>query len=76
MIQEYIAESEGRDTRVFVVGGKVVAAMERSAQAEEFRSNVELGGVARVVEVSEEYKRIAIESTKSSWFGLFRCGYH
>lgn len=65
MVQEYIAESNGCDTRVFVVGDKVVAGMERSAQAEEFRSNVELGGVTRAVEVSEKYAQIAIASAKA-----------
>jgi ribosomal protein S6--L-glutamate ligase len=65
MVQEYVEESEGRDTRVFVVGDKVVAAMERSAQTEEFRSNVELGGVTKGVEVSDEYAQIALKSTKA-----------
>ncbi len=65
MVQEYIAESEGRDTRVFVVGDKVVAGMERSAQAEEFRSNVELGGITSAVEVSDKYAQIAIASAKA-----------
>lgn len=65
MVQEYIEESGGRDTRVFVVGDRVVAAMERSAQAEEFRSNVELGGVASSVEISDEYAKIALASTRA-----------
>jgi ribosomal protein S6--L-glutamate ligase len=65
MVQEYISESGGKDTRVFVVGSKVIAAMERSAQAEEFRSNVELGGETRPVEVSDRYAQIAIASTKA-----------
>lgn len=65
MVQEYISESEGQDTRVFVVGDKVVAGMTRSAQAEEFRSNVELGGVTAAVEVSDKYAQIAIASTKA-----------
>jgi len=65
MVQEYIAESEGRDTRVFVVGDKAIAGMERSAQAEEFRSNVELGGITRAVEVSDKYAKIAVASAKA-----------
>jgi len=65
MVQEYISESGGKDTRVFVVGNKVIASMERSAQAEEFRSNVELGGETRPVEVSDRYAQIAIASTKA-----------
>ncbi len=65
LVQEYIEESGGRDTRVFVVGDRVVAAMERSAQAEEFRSNMELGGVASAVEISDEYAKIALASTRA-----------
>lgn len=65
MVQEYISESNGEDTRVFVVGEKVVASMKRSAQAWEFRSNVELGAMTEAVDVSEEYKEIAIASTKA-----------
>lgn len=65
MVQEYVAESGGRDTRVFVVGDKAIAAMERSAQAEEFRSNVELGGVTRAIEITDEYAQIAIKSAKA-----------
>ncbi len=65
MVQEYIAESEGRDTRVFVVDGEVIASMERSAQASEFRSNVELGGQARAVSISKEYAQIALASVKA-----------
>jgi len=64
MIQEYIGESGGRDTRVYIVDGKVVGAMERSAQAEEFRSNMELGGEAKPVKITAEYKKIAIDATK------------
>lgn len=65
MVQEYIEESEGKDTRVFVVGDKVVAGMERSAQAEEFRSNVELGGETQAVNVSDKYARIALASARA-----------
>ena len=45
ILQEYIAESKGRDYRVIVVGGRVVAAMRRQAKAGEFRSNLHRGGL-------------------------------
>lgn len=57
--QQYIASSAGRDIRVVVVGGKTVAAMERVAQAGEFRSNIELGGTGRRIELEEDYQRTA-----------------
>ena len=57
--QRYIAQSCGRDIRVMVIGGKVVAAMERCAKQGEFRSNIELGGVGRKVELLPSYKQTA-----------------
>ncbi len=65
MVQEYIAESNGEDIRVFVVGDRVAASMKRSAQNWEFRSNVELGAKTEPIEISDEYKEIAIASTKA-----------
>lgn len=65
LLQEFVKESGGADTRVFVVGGKVVAAMERKAQGGDFRSNLELGGEARSVEVSSEQEQIALAAAKA-----------
>jgi ribosomal protein S6--L-glutamate ligase len=42
LIQKFVSESRGRDIRAFVVGDRVVAAMRRVAQGQEFRSNVHL----------------------------------
>jgi len=39
IIQEFIKSSKGRDLRVFVIGGKVVACMERLAKEGDFKSN-------------------------------------
>lgn len=56
-IQEYIRESKGKDLRLFVVGNRVVAAMQRSAQKGEFRSNFHKGGnVTAVVPTEQEIK--------------------
>ena len=43
LFQRFVPESAGRDVRVIVVGGRVVAAMERRSDSD-FRSNIELGG--------------------------------
>ena len=45
LIQKFVAESKGKDIRAFVVGDRVVAAMRRVAQGQEFRSNVHRGGI-------------------------------
>ncbi len=60
LIQKFVAESKGRDIRAFVVGDRVVAAMRRVAQGQEFRSNVHRGGVAEPVELDEQYRETAV----------------
>lgn len=69
LVQEFIEESAGKDTRAFVVNGEVVAAMERQAQAGEFRSNVELGATARAIQLSEEEKHLALGAVKALGLG-------
>jgi ribosomal protein S6--L-glutamate ligase len=64
LIQKFVAESRGRDIRAFVVGDRVVAAMRRVAQGQEFRSNVHRGGVAEAVELSEEYRETAVRAAQ------------
>lgn len=59
MVQEYIKESKGADLRCLVVGGKVIAAMERKARPGEFRSNLHRGGTGRVVELTPEEMKTA-----------------
>jgi ribosomal protein S6--L-glutamate ligase len=64
LIQRFVAESKGRDIRALVVGDRVVAAMRRSAVGDEFRSNVHRGGTTEVVELDEEYQRVAVQSAQ------------
>lgn len=64
LVQEFIKEAQGRDLRCFVIGNKVIAAMERAAVAGEFRSNIHRGGTARPIDITPEEKRIALESAK------------
>ena len=64
LIQKFVAESKGKDIRAFVVGDRVVAAMRRVAQGQEFRSNVHRGGVAEAVELTEEYAETAVRAAQ------------
>jgi len=64
LIQKFVAESKGRDIRAFVVGDRVVAAMRRVAQGQEFRSNVHRGGVAEPVDLDEDYLETAVRCTQ------------
>lgn len=64
LIQKFVAESKGKDIRAFVVGDRVVAAMRRVAQGQEFRSNVHRGGLTEAVELSDEYIDTAVRATQ------------
>jgi len=64
LIQKFVAESKGKDIRAFVVGDRVVAAMRRVAQGQEFRSNVHRGGIAEAVELSDEYRGTAVRAAQ------------
>ena len=59
IVQEFIKEAGGSDIRAFVVGNRVVAAMERKAAAGEFRSNVHRGGQATRVKLTPEERATA-----------------
>lgn len=64
LIQGFVAESKGRDIRAFVVGDRVVAAMRRVAQGDEFRSNVHRGGRAEPVVLTDEYAETAVRAAQ------------
>jgi ribosomal protein S6--L-glutamate ligase len=72
ILQEYIAESRGRDYRVIVIGGRVVAAMRRQAKAGEFRSNLHRGGLGVRVDLDKRYRSAALAAAKV--MGLEVCG--
>ena len=64
LIQKFVAESKGKDLRVFVVGDRVVAAMRRVAHGTEFRSNLHRGGTAERVDLDPAYERTAIRAAQ------------
>ena len=65
LVQEFIKEANGKDLRLFVVDGKVVAAMQREAAPGDFRANIHLGGTASIVKVTSDEKKIAIKAAKA-----------
>lgn len=65
IVQEYIAEANGCDLRIIVVGGRCVAAMERRAPAGEFRANLHRGGTARPVELDAGMAALAVAATQA-----------
>ena len=64
ILQEYIKESKGSDIRCFVVGDKVVAAMQRTAEPGEFRANIHRGGKAQAIKISKTEREVAVKSAK------------
>ena len=65
LVQEFIKEANGKDLRLFVIDGKVVAAIQREALPGEFRANIHLGGTASIIKPTIEEKKIAIKAAKA-----------
>ncbi|MBT8204721.1 MAG: RimK family alpha-L-glutamate ligase [Eudoraea sp.] len=70
LLQKYIAEANGEDIRIFVVGNQVVASMKRASTVEEFRSNVHRGAEAEVVEITPKERQIALSAAKYLGLGV------
>lgn len=63
IFQKYIKSSHGKDVRVYVVGGKVVASALRE-NASDFRSNVACGGSMKAIDLPSAYKNIAVRAVQ------------
>ncbi|MCL4768033.1 MAG: 30S ribosomal protein S6--L-glutamate ligase [Hyphomicrobiaceae bacterium] len=72
MVQEYIKEARGSDIRAFVVGGAIVAAMQRTGRKGDFRANLHRGGNAVAAELSDEERTTARRAAEI--MGLNVCG--
>jgi ribosomal protein S6--L-glutamate ligase len=70
LVQEFIAEANGSDLRCFVVGKKVIAAMQREASPGDFRANLHRGGSAVKATLSAEEKRIAVRAAGALGLGI------
>ena len=64
LIQEFIEEAKGSDLRIFVVGGKVIAAMRRVAADNDFRANIHAGGRGETVTLTREEEACALTAAK------------
>ena len=64
LVQEFIEEAGGSDLRCFVVGDRVIAAMQRTAPEGDFRSNLHRGGVAELVRLSPAERKTAVNAAK------------
>jgi gamma-F420-2:alpha-L-glutamate ligase len=71
LFQQFISESKGRDIRIFVVGGKVVASMLREND-NDFRANISIGGKMTAITPPKEYMDVAVKA--ANIIGLDYCG--
>ena len=58
-------EAGGSDVRCFVIGKRVVAAMERISLPGEFRSNLHRGGSAQVTKLTPAERRTAVKAAQT-----------
>jgi ribosomal protein S6--L-glutamate ligase len=65
LLQEYIKESAGTDIRAFVVGGRVVASMQRQSLDDDFRSNLHKGGEGMAIKLTPEERKMATRAAKA-----------
>jgi ribosomal protein S6--L-glutamate ligase len=65
LVQEFIKEAGGKDLRCFVIGNKVVSAIERTAAVGDFRSNIHQGGSAQAVRIRPEERKLAVAATRA-----------
>lgn len=65
LLQEFIAESKGRDLRIFTVGKQVVGCMERVAPKDEFRSNIHRGAIGHKVNLTRQEVEMAVNALKA-----------
>jgi ribosomal protein S6--L-glutamate ligase len=71
VLQEFVAESKGKDVRALVVGERVVGAMRRQAKKEgEFRSNIHRGGEGQPIQLLPSYIEAAVTAARIIGLGI------
>ncbi len=68
ILERFVSEAGRKDLRVFVLDGRVLAAMERTAPAGDIRANASQGGVGSAVELTDEERALALRIAD-----LFQC---
>ncbi|MEC8327825.1 MAG: RimK family alpha-L-glutamate ligase [Pseudomonadota bacterium] len=62
ILQQFVKASHGRDLRVFTIGGRAIACMERNSNGENFKANVSLGGVGKLYPITPEIEWLATQT--------------
>lgn len=72
ILQKFVSASHGRDVRIVVCGGRIIAGMERRAAAGGFKANITTGGTGHVFVPDRAAAELALRTTKA--LGLDFCG--
>lgn len=62
ILQQFVKASHGRDLRVFTIGGRAVACMERNSNGENFKANVSAGGKGKPHPITPEIEWLATQT--------------
>lgn len=65
IFQKYVAASKGRDLRLFVVDGELVASMERRAKEGDFKANYSGGGSVHEFKADQQAIDLAVDTAKA-----------
>lgn len=65
IFQQFVAASKGRDLRLFVVDGELVASMERRAKEGDFKANYSGGGSVHEFHADKEAIDLAVNTAKA-----------
>ncbi len=64
IFQQFVSYSHGRDLRLFVLDGRVIACMERMAQDGSFKANFSRGGAVRSFDPDDKAVSLALYASK------------
>jgi gamma-F420-2:alpha-L-glutamate ligase len=64
ILQEFVSLSKGRDLRVFTIGGRAIACMERKSKRGSFKANYSQGSSIDRIELTPEIERLASQVSK------------
>lgn len=64
IVQQFIKSSRGRDLRVFCLGGRVLALMERRAAEGQFKANIHQGGKGLGYELDAKLEWLSLDTAR------------
>lgn len=64
LYQRYLPSSHGKDLRIYVCGGKVIASLKRQ-HPDDFRANITIGGEVSAYSPTESEKNLAIRASEA-----------